>query len=134
MTIYYLFFYLHMLGFLGWAGITTGAYYLMELSGGWTTDLIRAYWKLLYLELGSLALLTLSGAEMWSQLGYPSWVHPALAISPLVALAEYIHLTSVRKMMDRPSALRRRLRYLSWYYTLITLFIIYDMVFKPDWF
>ena len=67
---------------------------------------------------------------MWDRLGMPPWVYPAFALSPVIALGEYYHwrLTYVGDM----DIFLKRMRILSLFYTLVALFLIYDMVFKPS--
>ncbi|ABP95152.1 hypothetical protein HA72_0983 [Metallosphaera sedula] len=127
--LYELAFAIHMLGLIGWGGLTTGAYYLLEASGVRERKILLGYRKLVYVEWVSLLAMTLSGLYMWDRLGMPPWVYPAFALSPVIALGEYYHwrLTYVGDM----DIFLKRMRILSLFYTLVALFLIYDMVFKP---
>ncbi|MCG3109311.1 hypothetical protein L3N51_01601 [Metallosphaera sp. J1] len=122
-------FMIHMLGLVGWGGLTTGAYYLLEFSEGKDRRLLLGYRKLVYLEWISLIAMAISGAYMWLRLGMPSWVYPAFALSPVLAIGEYYHWKLT--YLNDVNLFLKRMRSLSLFYTLVALFLIYDMVFKP---
>ncbi|AOL17226.1 hypothetical protein BFU36_11485 [Sulfolobus sp. A20] len=123
-------FMIHMLGLIGWGGLTTGAYYLFTFYKLTDVKILTAYRRLVYLEIISLIAMALSGLYMWSRLNYPSWVYPALVISPILAYGEYLHwrLTYVNDI----NTFMSKMKYLSLFYTVLAIFLIYDMVFKPS--
>ncbi len=127
--LYEIAFMIHMFGLIGWGGLTTGAYYLLQFSNWRDNSVLIAYRRLVYLEIISLIGMALSGLYMWSKLNYPSWVYPAFIVSPILAYGEYLHwrLTYVNDI----NVFISKMRYLSLFYTVIAIFLIYDMVFKP---
>lgn len=129
MDVYDLAFFVHMLGLIGWAGLTTGAYFMMESSGSFTQENLRGYLRLVKLEILSLMAMGVSGIYMWSLLGYPHWVYPAFAVAPVLAVGEFYHYR-VSSLGDSEK-FRKYMRVLSPFYTVIGLLLIYDMVFKP---
>lgn len=126
--LYEIAFAIHMLGLIGWGGITTGAYYLIQFSGMRDSRLLSTYRRLVYLEWISLLAMAFSGLYMWMRLGMPAWVYPAFALAPVLAFGEYYHW---RLTYLDINVFIKRMRFLSTFYTVIALFLIYDMVFKP---
>ncbi len=124
--LYHLFFLIHMFGLIGWGGLTTGAYYMMAIEGEATEMMLKAYRKLVILEIISLFALAFSGVYMWIRLGMPSWAYPAFALAPVLAIGEWYHY----KVSHSPEFLKK-MRFVSIFYTIIAIFLIYDMVFKP---
>ncbi|QKQ99026.1 hypothetical protein GWK48_00220 [Metallosphaera tengchongensis] len=127
--LYQIAFAVHMIGLIGWGGLTTGAYYVLQWGKSDDSRLLLAYRKLVYVEIASLVAMTVTGLFMWMELGFPSWVYPAFAMAPVLGVGELIHwrLTYVGDL----AIFLRRMRYLSAFYTVIALLLIYDMVFKP---
>ncbi|EZQ01608.1 hypothetical protein CM19_12820 [Candidatus Acidianus copahuensis] len=127
--LYEIAFFIHIIGLIGWGGITTGAYYLLTLTRPKDLTFLSAYRKLVYLEIFSLISMTISGLYMWKVIGCPSWTYYAFFVSPILGAGEYIHwrLTYVEEIESFFS----KMRYLSIFYTIIAFFLIYDMVFKP---
>lgn len=119
---------IHMIGLIGWGGVTTGAYWLVVLSGIREQRVLLVYRKLVYLEWASLLALAISGGYMWEMLGRPSWVYPAFYVAPILAVGEIYHWRLTYLTVE---IFRKRMRFLSVFYTVIALFLIYDMVFKP---
>jgi hypothetical protein len=118
---------IHILGLIGWGGLTTGAYYMMVIENEATIKMLRAYRRLVIIEVISLIAMAISGLYMWIELGMPNWVYPAFALAPLLAVGEFYHyrLTFSDKFLEK-------MRYLSVFYTIIAIFLIYDMIFKPQ--
>ena len=127
--LYSLMFFVHMLGLIGWAGITTGAYFLIVLTGLDSESVLVGYRKLVILEIVSLVAMGLSGMVMWHMLDRPTWAYPSFALFPVLAFGEYYHY---RLTFKDVVTFKRRMRYLSWYYTIVGLFLIFDMTFKPE--
>ncbi|AWR98505.1 hypothetical protein [Metallosphaera hakonensis] len=127
--LYQIAFTIHMLGLIGWGGLTTGAYYLLEFTKIRDKSFLVGYRRLVYVEWGSLLAMALSGVYMWSRLGYPTWVYPAFFMIPVLFLGEIYHwrLTYV----DDLNSFLRKMRPLSLIYTVVAIVLIYDMVFKP---
>jgi hypothetical protein len=124
--LYLILFMIHMLGLIGWGGITTGAYYMMAIDGEVTERRLQAYRKLVIVEIISLFALAISGIYMWVMLGMPHWVYPAFALAPVLGIGEWYHFR-VAHSRD----FLRKMRYVSFFYTVIAIFLIYDMIFKP---
>ena len=121
--------FVHTLGLIGWASVTTGAYFLVVLTGLDSEKVLVGYRKLVILEIVSLIALGLSGMVMWHMLGRPTWAYPSFALVPVLAFGEYYHY---RLTFKDVMTFRRRMRYLSWYYVIVGLFLIFDMTFKPE--
>ena len=122
-------FFVHTLGLIGWASVTTGAYFLIVLTGLDSEKVLVGYRKLVILEIVSLIALGLSGMAMWHMLDRPTWAYPSFALVPVLAFGEYYHY---RLTFKDVMTFRRRMRYLSWYYIIVGLFLIFDMTFKPE--
>lgn len=125
--LYLVFLMIHILGLIGWGGLTTGAYYMMVIENEATIKMLTAYRRLVIIEVISLITMAISGLYMWIKLGMPNWVYPAFALAPLLAVGEFYHyrLTFSDKFLEK-------MRYLSVFYTIIAIFLIYDMIFKPQ--
>ena len=129
LDLYSVMFFVHMLGLIGWAGITTGAYFLVVLTGLFSEKVLAGYRKLVILEIVSLVALGVSGMVMWHMLDRPTWAYPSFALVPVLAFGEYYHY---RLTFKDVTTFRGRMRYLSWYYIIVGLFLIFDMTFKPE--
>ncbi|WP_232048931.1 hypothetical protein [Sulfuracidifex tepidarius] len=115
-----------MFGLIGWGGLTTGAYYMMAIEGEATEKMLKAYRKLVIVEIISLFALAISGIFMWIELGMPDWVYPAFALAPVLAVGEWYHYK-----IAHSTDFLKKMRFVSIFYTIIAVFLIYDMVFKP---
>jgi hypothetical protein len=124
---YNLLLYLHLMGFLGWAGPTTGAYYVVALSNTWRDEILKAYRKLFYVELVSISLAAVTGGMLWEMLGRPSWATWAFLMAPPLGFMEYYHFQLTRDV----NRFRRGMRSLSLLYTVAFFVLMYIMVFKP---
>ncbi|AHC50856.1 hypothetical protein SUSAZ_01820 [Sulfolobus acidocaldarius SUSAZ] len=128
---YELMLYIHLLGIIGWAGLSTGAYYLIEFMKLTDSSILVAYRKLVFIEIISLFVTALSGAYMWMELGFPRWAYYAFIISPFILFLEFYHYRlTYRGVVE----FRRRMRFVSVLYILVTLFLFYVMIFKPEFF
>ena len=89
----------HVLSFVGWAGLTTGAYVVVrEVARG---ELPVSYRRLVYLEAASAVALFLSGLLM-AVLVYnfpksPLWIHYSLGVASIAGIMEIYHVLVARE-------------------------------------
>ena len=89
----------HVLSFVGWAGLSTGAYVVVkELARG---ELPRSYKRLVHLQAASAGLLFLSGLAMAVlEYGFPKsplWIHYALGVALVAGAIEVYHVRISRR-------------------------------------
>ena len=103
---------LHVLGVVGWAGLTTGAYFVLR---EWRPrEVPKSYQMLVHLEAAAGALVFATGVAMAVYLyGFPKsplWIHWALGIAIVVGLLEVFHVYAVRRWpLERYVRLANRL-------------------------
>ncbi|AFA39710.1 hypothetical protein Pogu_1683 [Pyrobaculum oguniense TE7] len=121
----------HLLSFVGWAGLTTGAYMVVrEVARG---DLPHSYRRLAYVQAGFAGLLFLSGLSMAVVVyGFPKsplWIHYALGVALIAGIIEAIHVRAARRYdADR---YHKFLRALIPMWVAIVAVMLWLMVWKP---
>ncbi|MEZ0319876.1 MAG: hypothetical protein ABWK05_07810 [Pyrobaculum sp.] len=121
----------HILSLVGWAGLTTGAYFVVR--GSKAEALPEAYKKLVHVEAASGALLFATGLAMAVHVyGFPRsplWIHYALGVALIAGILEVVHVRAARRW--DPPRYHRLVKALAPAWVTIVAVMLWLMVWKP---